>query len=479
LPLRLAGQATTAARQVATCPLLALSTREKADLLDQLEATVRAASAARHAVLRSLDGADLTTVGATSLSGLVSARGRLPHGRARAEVAAARATDPDTGPLPGMGAALLAGEVSLAHVDVAVATLEKVPAGLRATHAAVIDEFCVQTSNRYRPREVAGLAREVLDRIDPARGHHDEAAYTRRGFTVVPDAYGMGLAHGQLDPATYAVVKTALDHYAKPTPVQRDEDGQVLFADARTPAQRRCDALAEIARRALAAAGTGLEGATRAGEPPRVVVHTSLEQVSGADPAGSVDVEGAGAIPASFVKPMLCDCVIEKVLLAPSGALLDLGRTVRTATPAQRRALAARDGGCIWPGCTIPAKWCDVHHVPGWVHGSNTDVGEMTLLCGGHHLQVEHGHYRIVMIDGIPHVIPPTWIDPQQQPVRNTYWHDKQNAADLGRQLALALHGSPSTPAESAEEPPCDRTHPRRRRRRGANRGRARSPDSS
>jgi hypothetical protein len=176
---------------------------------------------------------------------------------------------------------------------------------------------------------------------------------------------------------------------------------------------------------------------------------------------------------------MLCDCVIEKVLLAPSGALLDLGRTVRTATPAQRRALAARDGGCIWPGCTIPAKWCDVHHVPGWVHGSNTDVGEMTLLCGGHHLQVEHGHYRIVMIDGIPHVIPPTWIDPQQQPVRNTYWHDKQNAADLGRQLALALHGSPSTPAESAEEPPCDRTHPRRRRRRGANRGRARSPDSS
>jgi hypothetical protein len=140
-----------------------------------------------------------------------------------------------------------------------------------------------------------------------------------------------------------------------------------------------------------------------------------------------VDVEGAGAIPASFLKPMLCDCVLERVLLAPNGAVLNLGRTVRTASPAQRRALHARDGGCVWPGCTIPARWCDVHHVPGWVHGSNTDIGDMSLLCGGHHLQVEKGHFKLVMVDGIPYVTPPAWIDPAQTPVRNTYWIDKLN----------------------------------------------------
>jgi hypothetical protein len=278
----------------------------------------------------------------------------------------------------------------------------------------------------------------------------------------------MGLANGQLDPATYAELKTALDHYSKPTPTQRDDDGDALFADARTPAQRRCDALAEIARRALAAAGDGAEGATRAGEPPRVVVHASLEQVSGTDPAGTVEVDGAGAIPASFVKPMLCDCVLERVLLAPSGAVLDLGRTVRTATAAQRRALSARDRGCVWPGCTIPARWCDVHHAPGWVHGSNTNVDEMALLCGGHHVQVEQGHYTLVILDGIPHVIPPTWIDPQQRPVRNTYWHDKQRARDLGRQLALDL----DTRRETAERPHCDRRDPGQKRRR-----RGRPPD--
>ncbi|MFZ5872046.1 MAG: HNH endonuclease signature motif containing protein, partial [Actinomycetota bacterium] len=133
------------------------------------------------------------------------------------------------------------------------------------------------------------------------------------------------------------------------------------------------------------------------------------------------------------------DCVLQKVLLAPSGAVLDLGRTVRTATPAQRRALHARDRGCIWPGCTVPARWTDVHHVTAWIHGGATDVASLALLCGAHHAMVEHGHYRIVMIDGVPHVIPPPWIDAHQTPVANTYWRDQDRARHTGRQLALAL----------------------------------------
>jgi hypothetical protein len=103
------------------------------------------------------------------------------------------------------------------------------------------------------------------------------------------------------------------------------------------------------------------------------------------------------------------------------------------------------------------------------VHGSNTDVDELALLCGGHHLQVEQAHYTLVMLDGIPHVIPPTWIDPQQTPVRNTYWHDKQRARDLGRQLALDLDTPPP------EAPPAPRCHRRPRRRRP----RERPPDTS
>ncbi|HET9633086.1 MAG TPA: HNH endonuclease signature motif containing protein, partial [Terrabacter sp.] len=55
---------------------------------------------------------------------------------------------------------------------------------------------------------------------------------------------------------------------------------------------------------------------------------------------------------------------------------------------AQRRALAQRDGGCSYPGCTIPPQWCDAHHVVHWLHGGATDLSNGALLCGRHHIVV-------------------------------------------------------------------------------------------
>jgi len=420
------------AREVAWAPLLALSTVEQGELLESLAVLERVTAAARLSVLRALCGADLTVLGATSLSGLVSARLRTPPGKARAEVAAARVCDPDGRELAGMGAALAAGTLSREHVDVAVAALEQVPTKVRREAAPVIDEFCVDTSVRYRPEQVRNLTRAILDRLDPDRGH-DPEAFTRRSFTLTGDAYGMGLPSGQLDPATHAALKTALDHYAAPTPRQHDHDGLAVFTDTRTPGQRRCDALAEIARRALAAAGTGPESATRAGEPPRIVLHATPDQLTGTISArgegrpgslggdaaagegsgsrvavGGAECEATGPVPTAFLRGLLCDCVIERVLLAPNGAVLNLGRAVRTATAAQRRALHARDRGCVWPGCTIPARWADVHHAPPWIRGGTTDLDALALLCGGHHAQIEHGHYDLHLIDGHPPGSTPT-----------------------------------------------------------------------
>jgi hypothetical protein len=75
---------------------------------------------------------------------------------------------------------------------------------------------------------------------------------------------------------------------------------------------------------------------------------------------------------------------------------LAVGRTARTATPAQRRALAARDKGCIIPGCGIPAEACQTHHVDDWATGGETDLPNLTLLCWAHHRQVDLGMWTIV-----------------------------------------------------------------------------------
>jgi hypothetical protein len=51
---------------------------------------------------------------------------------------------------------------------------------------------------------------------------------------------------------------------------------------------------------------------------------------------------------------------------APSQPL-DVGRASRVVTPAQRSALAVRDGGCVFPDCTRPLSWCEGHHLWHWV----------------------------------------------------------------------------------------------------------------
>ena len=53
--------------------------------------------------------------------------------------------------------------------------------------------------------------------------------------------------------------------------------------------------------------------------------------------------------------------------------------------PALRLAAWLRDAGCTWPGCTVPAQWCDAHHATPWWRGGRTSLANTALLCGRHH----------------------------------------------------------------------------------------------
>jgi hypothetical protein len=47
-------------------------------------------------------------------------------------------------------------------------------------------------------------------------------------------------------------------------------------------------------------------------------------------------------------------------------------------------------------------------------------VDELVLLCGFHHREFERLGWRCIMINGRPHFVPPSWIDPEQAPMLNT-----------------------------------------------------------
>jgi hypothetical protein len=92
---------------------------------------------------------------------------------------------------------------------------------------------------------------------------------------------------------------------------------------------------------------------------------------------------------------LACDAEIARVVLGPAGEVLDLGRTSRLPSPAQRRALAVRDGGCVFPGCDRPPGWCQAHHRRHWVDGGRTDLGNLLLLCAFHHRLIHEGQWRL------------------------------------------------------------------------------------
>lgn len=163
--------------------------------------------------------------------------------------------------------------------------------------------------------------------------------------------------------------------------------------------------------------------------------------------------------PGAFAR-LACDAVFHLLVRDHKGAVLHLGRATRLATPAQRRALAARDRGCIAPGCATPPALCEAHHVRWWRHAGGTDLDNLALVCIRHHSAIHTGHWQLTMIDGVPWVIPPHWADPHRRPRRNTLHHDEHTARRLGQQLRLRLPADLVEPAQLPDDHPASNPDP-------------------
>ncbi len=88
------------------------------------------------------------------------------------------------------------------------------------------------------------------------------------------------------------------------------------------------------------------------------------------------------------IRRLACAADLIPHVLGSRGELVDLGRTVRLVTGAQRRALTRRDRRCTYPGCVAPADWTRIHHVLHWLDGGESDLGNAALLCQRHHTLV-------------------------------------------------------------------------------------------
>jgi hypothetical protein len=92
---------------------------------------------------------------------------------------------------------------------------------------------------------------------------------------------------------------------------------------------------------------------------------------------------------------LTCDAEVARVLMGATGEVLELGRSTRVVSRAQRRALVLRDRGCGFPGCDRPPEWCDAHHLRHWADGGTTDLANLLLLCRRHHVLCHEGGWQL------------------------------------------------------------------------------------
>ncbi len=158
-----------------------------------------------------------------------------------------------------------------------------------------------------------------------------------------------------------------------------------VSAEARWPS--RADGAVTLAESFLAGhpvTGTG-------GERFQVVVHLDQE-VLGPDGAWTGTLEDGSRVSAETLRRVACDCGL--VAVSRDGEALNIGRRTRSIPPAIRRALMLRDRGCAFPGCTH-GSYLHAHHVEHWLHGGETSLGNLVMLCTFHHHLVHEGGWAI------------------------------------------------------------------------------------
>jgi len=208
--------------------------------------------------------------------------------------------------------------------------------------------------------------------------------HNNRHLMISPTFQGAVHVDSLLDPEGGALFTQAIDIMSPPDPVG-------LPGGPRTAAQRRADALVEMSRIILQGAkGTGVS-------PTNLNAIVDVDKLSGDKPVplaadARCDLDWSGPIGRETLRRMLCDCAVSRVVMRGRSEILDLGRKTRLVTSVQRRALALRDQGCVFPGCDRPESWCDAHHLRHWVRDNGpTDLDNLALLCRRHHVLVHEG----------------------------------------------------------------------------------------
>jgi hypothetical protein len=319
------------------------------------------------------------------------------------------------------GAALRAGACDERQAGVIVRAVDALPAHVDPELRAEAEHHLLRLATEHDATALAKLATHLHEVIDPdgaeaalaARlaAEEEDAAHAAARCRIRTTADGRTRATLDLPRVEGDAFRALIDAIASPTrPGNQDQaqqpervDDAGFVDDPEAPHRRisrdenRGRAFCELLHRIPAKALPGSGGALFT-----VVVTMTLQTLLGGLGPGVLDT-GTEISPGEARRLAARHGVIPAVLDTTS-EVLDLGRTARLHTKAQRTALRVQHSTCTVDGCTVPAAWCHAHHRNPWAAGGRTNVRDGTLVCGGHHRKIHHPAYTTTYDGAVTHL---------------------------------------------------------------------------
>jgi hypothetical protein len=351
---------------------------------------------------------------------LVRVTTRSTAREAAAAVRVGRIVDsPDQPWLAPVAEAMVEGRLPIASVDAIRAGLGAPAEGV--TEASLTDaaaQLCASGA-ALDPDRLQRRARELRDDLDEAGiADRESARRSQRSlrFSRLPD--GNSRAVWIMDPETSAVFGALYDRATSPRRggprfVGADDrkSADRILNDDRTTEQLASDVFLELLRHGADADSSELLGSGGA----VIALHVSTESLTTRSGHGYIEGQ-ADPVSIQTLERLACSGATVEVTFGADGQPLDVGREQRLYTRRQRRALAARDGGCVAPGCDRPPSWTEAHHIKHWARDrGRTDIADGVLLCRHHHLLFHNNGWEIDRIGGDYWLVPPLSVDPAQQ----------------------------------------------------------------
>ncbi len=176
--------------------------------------------------------------------------------------------------------------------------------------------------------------------------------------------------------------------------------GEFTSDDGLTRSQRNCKALLALVER-------GSVASTKHGEArPSVTLLIDVRSLLGIPIEDAADLlrrrcnlADGTAIGRADAIELLARAHIHAVLgdFTTEGRLQPVTevRLARQANAGQRRALALRDEGCVFPDCTSRPAFTHAHHIDTWHDTHQTAVPRLVLVCSFHHHAIHDRGFHV------------------------------------------------------------------------------------